>query len=1057
MSTTFFSTAFVRVPLAGGACVEHLDWDLLAQRFQQPAFLEALYIASPALYDELSKIEFSRQPDEKSKRVLYSLLKYLSRYATRCTPFGLFGGFSTLPISNSPTEVAIQHIESPRKVIRLDMNYLCALAQDLEKNPNVKPYLRFFPNTSLYELNNQYRYVEYHYNAAGIREHQLSSADQSEYLQAVLDKAQQGLTIAELIAILISDEISEEEAQEFVEQVIASQLLVSELEPALTGDDFLVQIQKTLASLAIQHTSEDLTFVQTVLADVQIALKQIETSGDGHSLEKFTKVETLLSQLPTPFDRKVLFQIDTYLPEVSGQLNRGLLNKLIAKIPTFLKLTPFGNATLKEFVNKFYERYEDEEVPLVLALDPEAGIGYPSGQAKGDVSPFAEGVTMGSNGVAPKTFNIPEQHQYLFQKVAEAQLTGTYQVNINEDELRNQEIRQPKLPFTNSAMFSVIREDGREKIILDSFGGTTGSSLLGRFGHTDESVLNLLHEVSLAEDESAPDVIFADIVHLPEARTGNVIIRPQLKTYQIPFLSKASCEKEHEIAITDLMISVKGNQVLLRSKSLNKIIIPRLSNAHNFSNPNSLDIYYFLCAIQSQNSRLGLSGFADSFSSLFMFIPRLVLDNIILAEAQWNFKETQLKGTVNAFKKGNWTQLKEDIQVWRTKFNVPRHIALVDYDNQLYVDLENQWLAETFVNEIKSRPEFTIKEFLHKSDNAVISSERGWHTNQFVVAFHHQPETPVLAFNNTSSETAPVQRKFMVGSEWLYYKIYTGIKTADSLLTEVIYPLAEQFKADGLIDRYFFIRYADPHQHFRVRFHFPDAQHSTQVIQIVREALTPYIANKTVSSVVNDTYNREVERYGWNSIEGVEDYFHVDSEVILRFLGMIEGTGGEECRWRFGIKLTHELLATFGFDLKARLDFCEKRAIEFGHEFGYNQQQRKQLDARYKELEPALQELFDEANPDHHFFYQISAQRTEQLQGVIDYLKGLHEQNLLKIPLDDLLASLIHMNINRLFRSQQRFVEYSVFYQLHKYYRTVYGRTVLAKKSNTSTIVSADS
>jgi lantibiotic biosynthesis protein len=1047
MLSTYFSTAFVRVPLASAASIQTMDWDVLRQYLQQPTFLEALYIASPALYEEATKIAFGRQLDDKTKRVLYSVLKYLSRYATRCTPFGLFGGFATLPIGNAPTQVAIKGIEAPRKVARLDMNYLCALAQDLEKNPHIKPYLRFFPNTSLYQLNGQYRYVEYHYNAAGMREHQLSSADYSEYLQAVLDLAQRGATLSTLAQILVSDEITAEEAAEFVEQMVASQLLVSELEPALTGDDFLVQIQDTLAAVATQEDSEDLLHVQKVLNEVQTALRHIETSGEDYSLEKFNAVEDLLSQLPTPFDRKVLFQIDSYLPQAQGQLNRGLLNKLIAKIPTLMKLSPTGNATLEDFVSKFVERYEDEEVPLVLALDPEAGIGFPAGQAKGDASPIADGIGIGGTGSSSKTFTIPEQHQYLLQKVAEAQLTGAYQIDINEEDLHNQEVRNNRLPLTNTAMFSVIRENGREKILLSSFGGTTGTGLLGRFGHTDASVLGLLQEISQAEDEAAPEVIFADIVHLPEARTGNVIIRPQLKQYQIPYLSKASCDKDHEIAMTDLMISIRSNQVVLRSKSLNKIIVPRLSNAHNYSGLNSLDAYYFLCAVQSQSVRLGLSSFTQSFDSLFMFLPRLVLDGIILSEAQWNFSALHVKPLVEAFKKNQSAALHEALRTWRSTYKIPRRIALIDFDNELYLDLENEWMVEVFLNEIKSREQFSIKEFLHEADNAVVASERGWHTNQFVVAFKNEPETPITAPKVASIPNEAVERKFFVGSEWLYYKVYTGMKTADTLLTEVIYPLAEQFKAEGLIDRYFFIRYADPHHHIRVRFHFTDTQHSAHVIRAFQEALAPLVANKTISSVVNDTYNRELERYGHNSIEAVEDYFHLDSAAILQFLSMIEGAEGEECRWRFGVMLTHQVLGAFGYDLKARMDFCEKRAADFGREFGYNPQQRKQLDTRYKELEPALHELMAEGNPEHTFFYEICAQRSAQLQAVVEYLLELNQQGQLQLSLDDLLASLIHMNLNRLFRSQQRFVEYSVFYQLHKYYRAEYGRTVLAKKN----------
>ncbi|CAN5158539.1 hypothetical protein BH09BAC4_BH09BAC4_05060 [soil metagenome] len=96
--TTAFDTAFVRIPIAGSTVVDNLDWTQLSQQLQRPAFLEALYVASPALYEEAIKFDYSRQPDEKSRRVLYPLIKYLSRSATRSTPFGLFGGFTTLPL-----------------------------------------------------------------------------------------------------------------------------------------------------------------------------------------------------------------------------------------------------------------------------------------------------------------------------------------------------------------------------------------------------------------------------------------------------------------------------------------------------------------------------------------------------------------------------------------------------------------------------------------------------------------------------------------------------------------------------------------------------------------------------------------------------------------------------------------------------------------------------------------------------------------------------------------------------------------------------------------------
>ncbi|WP_170299222.1 lantibiotic dehydratase [Larkinella terrae] len=1058
MKTTAFETTFVRVPIAGFAAIENPDWSKLRREITRPAFLEALYIASPALYEEAIQFDFSRQPDEKSRRVLYSLIKYLSRYATRCTPFGLFSGFATTPVESTRTDVRISNTGSLKRVVRLDMNYLCALAQDLEKHPDVKPHLRFFPNSSLYEINDQYRYVTYRYEN-GQRIHHLSSADQSEYLTNVLDISKTGSQIETLISSLIDDEITEEDAENFVESVIEAQLLVSELEPSLTGENFLLQILAILQTIGRQHPSDELAHLVGLLQEVQVDLKTLENSEQETSIELLNQVEQKLSRLSTPFDRKVLFQIDTYLPTLSGQLNRGLLNKLVAKIPALLKLSPGSSGALDDFRDRFYAQYEDEEIPLVVALDPEIGVGFPANRDQFDDSPLVDGVVAGPSASGKKTWTVAPEQAFLFQKIAEAQLSHTQQITITEEDLA--QLGQPRmnLPPTNGAMLSVIRENGRETLILDSFGGNTGTSLLGRFGHTDAKVLDLVQQISQAEDEIRPDVIFADIIHLPEARTGNIIIRPQLKNYQIPYLGKASVDAEHQIPVTDLTIRVQGDRVVLRSKSLNKIIVPQLSNAHNYAQNNSLDVYHFLCALQHQSIRpwLGLS--MGAASSVFVFLPRIVFDNIILAEARWNCRSQQVKPLVTAFKKADWAGLKTEVDRWREHYRIPRHICLMDYDNELYIDLENPWLVETFVNEIKSQDKFQIKEFLHHADNAVVQSSTSWHTNQFIVAFKNEPDALApkspkgdLDLATTECVKSPlgdlgVSRTFFSGSEWLYYKIYTGIKTADTILTNVLYPLAERFENQGWTDKFFFIRYGDPQLHIRFRFHLINPAFLGQVIQELHDALAPFLAKKVITGIVNDTYNRELERYGRTSIDAVETYFHLDSQSILLFLSLIEGAEGEECRWRFGMKLIDTLLDEFGFDLKQKLDFADEKAAQFGREFGYNSVLKKQLDTRYREIETAIGELWTETNEEHQFFYDLNRQRRETLQPFIQTISQLANQGKLEVPLFSLLSSLIHMTTNRLFRTRQRFVEYSLYYHLHKYYRTTYGRAVLAKKN----------
>lgn len=63
-------------------------------------------------------------------------------------------------------------------------------------------------------------------------------------------------------------------------------------------------------------------------------------------------------------------------------------------------------------------------------------------------------------------------------------------------------------------------------IYLRSTGGSSATNLLGRFAHTDQQIYNLVSSIAEREQELNPTVIIAEIVHLPENRTGNILQRP---------------------------------------------------------------------------------------------------------------------------------------------------------------------------------------------------------------------------------------------------------------------------------------------------------------------------------------------------------------------------------------------------------------------------------------------------------------------------------------------------------------------------------------------------
>ena len=211
--------------------------------------------------------------------------------------------------------------------------------------------------------------------------------------------------------------------------------------------------------------------------------------------------------------------------------------------------------------------------------------------------------------------------------------------------------------------------------------------------------------------------ILAEIIHLPESRIGNVIRRPQLRNYEIPYLANSTLKKENQILLDDLYLSIKNNRLFLRSKKHNKEVIPHLTNAHNYSN-NSLPIYHFLCDYSNQDTRPSLYFDWGGLSQIYDFLPRVEYDNIILSKAQWKIDSEQIKYFNSFMKSENSEILFQEIEGWRKLRQIPQWIQWVQGDNTLIINLQNFDLVQMFFSSIKNEKEVIIEEFLcnDKSD-----------------------------------------------------------------------------------------------------------------------------------------------------------------------------------------------------------------------------------------------------------------------------------------------------------------------------------------------------
>jgi len=291
-----------------------------------------------------------------------------------------------------------------------------------------------------------------------------------------------------------------------------------------------------------------------------------------------------------------------------------------------------------------------------------------------------------------------------------------------------------------------------------------------------------------------------------------------------------------------------------------------------------------------------------------------------------------------------------------------------------------------------------------------------------------------------------IQRSFAIGSNWVYYKIYTGHKTADTILTEIIKPCSDKLLSKQIIDKWFFIRYADPNHHLRVRFFLKDPNDINILVSTLYRPLNDLMEQDLVWKIQLDTYQRELERYGLNTMEVSESLFYHDSEATVRFLDLIEGNEGENLRWLFGLRSINELLSGFKYSLDDKLELMNYLKTGFGKEFGMSRPLKKQLDDKYRKERNSISSFLNfsqNENPDYAPILSVLEYKQIALEPIIEEILSLKNDKYDQLKLNNLLGSYIHMLMNRLFKSKNRLNEMVCYDFLFRYYKT---QSALSKK-----------
>ncbi|RZK70007.1 MAG: lantibiotic dehydratase, partial [Pedobacter sp.] len=208
------------------------------------------------------------------------------------------------------------------------------------------------------------------------------------------------------------------------------------------------------------------------------------------------------------------------------------------------------------------------------------------------------------------------------------------------------------------------------------------NTVLSRFSYHDEVLRSKIEMLQTDSD----DVIYAEVINSSNDRVGNVLLRPNFYQYEIPYISDTK-EDKTKININDILVSIRNNEIILRSKSLNKRIKPVMSTAYNY-HIDQLSIIRFLGDVQYYNVYRGFRWDWGALSDN-NYLPRIEYKEIILSEARW--KVIKNRYSIAKLK----TYLQEN--------KIPKYCNIKELDNVLLLDTENEISIQLLISKLNKQ------------------------------------------------------------------------------------------------------------------------------------------------------------------------------------------------------------------------------------------------------------------------------------------------------------------------------------------------------------------
>jgi lantibiotic biosynthesis protein len=1006
--------ALARNPATGDGAPREPTTSQPAQHASLPAdprIRAALAVGSPSLYEALNRADRSgkHDPDTAAK-----LLRYLIRMSTRPTPYGLFAGVA-LAAWGPRTDLGLAS-GRPRTRTRPDMAWLLGLVFELENRLEVRTHLRYIANAAALVQAGRVFLPE----AAPTKDGAGSgpvSVRASNVVRQALAMARTPVSHERLVAeIANAPGATIEKAEKLIEGLWRQTFLLTDLRPPLTETNPAAFIVRRLHN--VPAAADILEQLSTVLSGM--------AEWDGLPIEKAASAYHRLVMHPDGEEAATTdaSQVDMALALKGSEITRAVAREAVRAAELLLRMTPLpaGLPYLDGYRRLFVSRYGAErEVPILELLDPNFGLGPPSPQFHG-----------GGYGGDPRKAAM--RQQTLYDLAITALRERNLVVELDEKTLARLESWTPSsltVPesldlslFVVAASAADVDKGQFQVVVGPNLGASAAGRNLGRFAPLlGEKAAAALEQLGRAELTHDPDKLLAELVYLPRRfRSANVAIRPHPRRYEIVLGTTAGLDPDRVIPLDQLLVGVRNGRFYLRWPAQDAEVVA--CAGHMLNNMQAPDVCRFIDDMR-RDGQAQFSSFDWGSAAGLPVLPRVQVGRVLLCPAQWRIG-ARLPLELSADSAATFVTA---LRKWRTGWQVPRYVYLSFGDNRLLLDLDDEAQAEELRLEIRrltDGSQILLQEALPAPEQAWVEGPDGRFVSELIVPLVLRPDqsppaerpnrargTGLSLGKSPVPDVAMADRLRAPGSDWLFVKLYAPRIFEDDLLTGPVAELCKQALATGAANDWFFIRYADPDPHIRLRFHGQPERLIGELVPHVCKWANGILSDGLGVRLCFDTYDREIERFGGRAgTEALEAIFAADSRAVIEMLRLLRAGLLDIDMTSLAVLSIDDLLTGLGSS-EASLAWYREKVTS-----------RKAAGEEYRRRKTNLRRLLGDpehlrSHPGGDALALVLAARRDDLATISLKLDALAAAKELFQPKSALVSTCVHLHCNRLLGANQ--------------------------------------